>query len=81
MDLEEMKTKPWYRAYPKEVRQQLESYRLPEIPVFRLLESTAKYYPDSAAVVYEPENFIVNYRELCSLSRRFASGLQNRFGL
>jgi long-chain acyl-CoA synthetase len=79
--LKEMKMKRWYQTYPEEVRQQLENYKLPDIPVFRLLESTAKYYHNSTAIVYEPENFIINYRELCNLCERFASGLQNRFGV
>ncbi|MCX5919065.1 MAG: class I adenylate-forming enzyme family protein [Deltaproteobacteria bacterium] len=59
----------------------METFTFPEIPVSRLLESSAKYYPKTTALVYEPENFLVNYRELCSLCERFASGLQNRLGV
>lgn len=81
IDLKEMKTKPWYKAYPEEVRQQMENYTLPEIPIFKMLESTAKYYPKVVAMIYEPENFIVTYPDLYDLCKRFASGLQNKFGV
>ncbi len=80
-DLNELKKRPWYRMYPQEVRDQMETYALPEIPVSRFLESSAKYYPNSPALVYEPENFLVNYLELKSLCERFASGLQNKLGV
>ena len=79
--LSEIKKRPWYRMYPQEVREQMETYAFPEIPVSRLLESSAKYYPKATALVYEPENFIVNYSELCRLCERFASGLQNQLGV
>jgi len=81
IDVNEMMEKPWYRTYPEGLRQQLKTYTLPEIPVFRLLESTAKYYPESTAVVYEPENFMVSSRDLLHLCERFGSGLQQRFGV
>ncbi len=80
-DLAEIKKRPWYPSYPEGIRQQLESYILPEIPSYRFLESSAKYFPNSTALIYEPENFIVNYLELCSLCERFASGLQNKLGV
>jgi len=81
IDLTEIKKRPWYPVYPQEVREQMETFTFPEIPVPRLLESSAKYYPNTTALVYEPENFMVNYRELCSRCERFASGLQNRLGV
>jgi long-chain acyl-CoA synthetase len=80
-DLTEIKKRPWYPFYPREVREQMETFTFPEIPVSRLLESSAKYYPRTTALVHEPENFIVNYLELNSLCERFASGLQNRLGV
>jgi len=80
-DLSEVKRQPWYRTYPQEVREQMETYTFPEIPVSRLLESSAKYYPKATALVYEPENFMVSYSELCTLCQRFASGLQHRLGV
>ena len=54
---------------------------MPEIPSFRLLESSARYFPNSTALIYEPENLIVNYLELLGLCERFASGLQNKLGV
>ncbi|MBI5605115.1 MAG: acyl--CoA ligase [Deltaproteobacteria bacterium] len=81
IDLTEIKKRPWYPSYPEGIRKQLESYSLPEIPSYRFLESSAKYFPNSTALVYEPENFLVNYLELCSLCERFASGLQNKLGV
>jgi long-chain acyl-CoA synthetase len=50
----------------------------PEIPSFRILESSARYYPQATALVYEPENLILTYSDLCRLSEQFASGLQNK---
>ncbi len=81
IDLNEIKKRPWYPFYPQEVREQMETFTFPEIPVSGLLESSAKYYPHTTALVYEPENFIVNYLELNTLCERFASGLQNRLGV
>jgi long-chain acyl-CoA synthetase len=80
-DLKEFKNRPWYQSYPEGIKQQLESYALPEMPSFRLLESSARNFPNSTALIYEPENFIVNYRELLGLCERFASGLQNKLGV
>lgn len=80
-NLTEIKKRPWYPSYPEGIRKQLESYILPEMPSFRLLESSAKYYPEATALIYEPENLIVTYRELLGLSGRFASGLQNKLGV
>lgn len=81
ISLEEIKKSPWWKTYPQVVRDQMENYTLPEISVYRMLESSAKYYPNVTALVYEPENFIVTYKELCALSERFAAGLQSKFGL
>jgi long-chain acyl-CoA synthetase len=79
--LEEIKRRAWYKHYPVEIRQQIDSFRFPELPVYRMLESSAKYYPNSTALVYEPENLVLNYRELLLLSEKFASGLQNDFNV
>jgi len=79
--LEELKKRPWYPSYPQEIKDQLESYTLPEIPLYRFLESSAKYFPKVAAMIYEPGNFMVNYKDLAHLCERFASGLQNEFGV
>ena len=78
---DELKSRRWFDLYPEEIREQMETYKVPEIPAYRLLESAAKYYPNAIAVVYEPENFMVNYRDLLAMCERFASGLQNTFGV
>ncbi|MCD6297070.1 MAG: acyl--CoA ligase [Deltaproteobacteria bacterium] len=80
-NLKEIKKRPWYKSYPEEIRQQLESYTLPRVPLFRFLESSAKYYPNSVAMVYEPENLVITYSDLYNMCEKFASGLQNKFGV
>lgn len=78
----ELKERPWYKFYPEEVRKQLESsYTLPKVPLYTFLESSAKYYSQSTAIIYEPENFIINYADLCDVCLRFAAGLQQKFGV
>jgi long-chain acyl-CoA synthetase len=77
-DLSELKKRPWYHLYPEEIRRQMESYVFPEIPSCRILESSARYYPQATGLVYEPENLILIYSDLCRLSEQFASGLQNK---
>jgi long-chain acyl-CoA synthetase len=79
--LEELKSRPWYRHYPEEIRQQIGSFKFPELPVYRMLESSAKYFPNSTAIVYEPENLVLSFQELLVLSEKFASGLQNNFNV
>jgi len=80
-DRKTLEQRPWYRFYPKSIRSLLENYQFPEIPLYRLLESSAKYYPESTAVVYEPANFLVSYKELSTLCEKFAAGLVHRFNL
>lgn len=79
--LEELKKRAWFASYPQDIQKQMETYQLPQIPLHRFLESSAKYFPDSMAIVHEPENFMVNFRDFYRLCERFASGLQNRFGV
>jgi acyl-CoA synthetase (AMP-forming)/AMP-acid ligase II len=81
VNYEEMKGMPWFASYPERVRAALEGYTLPVIPVRRLLESSARYFPDHTALIYEPDNFFVNYTELLDLSQQFASGLQHMLGV
>lgn len=78
----EIKNARWFAAYPEVIKRSLDAgYVLPEIPVHWGLRSSAKYYPSTTALVYEPENFIVNYVEFQELCERFASGLQNKMGV
>ena len=81
-DFDEIKNAAWFASYPEEIKRSLETgYVLPEIPVHWGLRSSVKYYPSTTALVYEPENFIVNYTEFQELCMRFASGLQNKMGV
>lgn len=80
-DQQTLEQKPWYRFYPQPIRSALKGYKLPEIPLYRLLESSANYYPESTAVVYEPANFLVTYKDLYTICERFAAGLVHRFNI
>ena len=80
-DMNELKTRPWYHTYPERIREQLESYRFPDKPLFDFLRSSARYYGDSTAVLYESENLLLNYRDLLAASECFADGLANKYGL
>ncbi|MFO7964851.1 MAG: AMP-binding protein [Desulfobacterales bacterium] len=73
--LNKLMTRPWFKHYPKAVRDAIPTYNLPKVPLYRFLESASEYFPDTCAVVYEPENVIISYRDLMVLSQRFASGL------
>jgi long-chain acyl-CoA synthetase len=77
----DIRTRPWYKNYPNEIQEALETYQLPEIPLSRILESSAKYYSKSTALVYEPENLILTYQDLYKLCRRFSAGLVDRFNV
>ncbi len=79
--LNEIKKRPWYNLYPCEIKDGLETCEIPVISLARFLESSAVYYPDTTAIVYEPENLLINYKELFDLSRQFAAGLINRFNI
>jgi len=82
VDFEQIKKAQWFEAYPEEIKQSLaKGYVLPEVPVHWGLKSSARYYSSVAALVYEPENFIVNYADFQELCERFASGLQNDIGV
>ncbi len=80
-DMKKLMTRPWFKQYPKAIQEAMLTYKMPEVPLYRFLESTAEYFPESCAIVYEPENLIISYRDLMVLSERFASGLVHRFGV
>ncbi|MDQ1336933.1 MAG: long-chain acyl-CoA synthetase [Thermodesulfobacteriota bacterium] len=80
-DRKKLAQMPWYPHYPRQIRSALENYNLPEVPLYRLLESSANYYPQSTAVVYEPANFIVSYADLYRLCGWFSAGLIHQFGV
>ena len=80
-DVEELKTRPWFHAYPERIKRRFDDYEFPEVSLFDFLRSSAKYYGESTAVLYENENLLLNYTELLSLCKRFAHGLVDKLGL
>ncbi|MCB2190000.1 MAG: acyl--CoA ligase [Deltaproteobacteria bacterium] len=80
-DAQELKTRPWFHAYPERIKRRFDDYQFPRVSLFDFLKSSAKYYGDSTAVLYENENLLLNYKELLSLCGRFAEGLVNKLGL
>ena len=80
-DVKELKTRPWFHAYPERIKRRIDDYEFPQVSLFDFLRSSAKYYGESTAVLYENENLLLNYQELLSLCGRFADGLANKVGL
>jgi long-chain acyl-CoA synthetase len=62
--------KPWYSLWPKNVPKNLE---YPKVPLYEILEKTAKEHPEKAAIAYFDGE--ITYRELDSLSTKFAAAL------
>lgn len=80
-DSAELKKRPWFHAYPDRIKKAWDTYALPETSLFTFLLSSAKYYPEATALVYEPENLVMSYRDLLQTCTRFAAGLANRLGV
>ncbi len=80
-DIEELKKRPWFQAYPERIKRRFDDYRFPEVSLYDFLRSSAKYYGGSTAVLYEKENLLLSYRELLTLCGRFADGLVKKLGL
>ena len=73
--MNQAEAKPWLKHYDEGVPHELE---YPEVPVYALLEESARKWPDNEALVFYGTK--VTYRELLALARRFAANLQ-RLGL
>jgi long-chain acyl-CoA synthetase len=67
----QVKNKPWFRLWPKDVPKSLE---YPKVPLHAILEKTAKKHPEKAAITYLEEE--ITYAELNSLSNQFAGALR-----
>jgi long-chain acyl-CoA synthetase len=80
-DMDQLMIRPWFKQYPKAIQDAMRTYSLPRIPLYGFLESAARYFPDSCALVYEPENLILSFADLKKMCERFASGLVHRFGV
>jgi long-chain acyl-CoA synthetase len=66
----QVKNKPWFRSWPKDVPKNLE---YPKVPLHAILEKTAKEHPEKAAIAYFERE--ITYAELDSLSNQFAGAL------
>ena len=62
--------RPWLANYPKEVPPSLE---YPTIPLFALLDESARRFPDHPALIYYGRR--ITYRELKELTEAFAAAL------
>jgi long-chain acyl-CoA synthetase len=65
-----MQDRPWFKFYDEGVPNQIE---YPEVPLFALLEETAKKYPNSACTIFKGAT--VSYPEMNALTDRLAAGL------
>jgi long-chain acyl-CoA synthetase len=62
--------KPWFSSYPNDVPRNLP---YPEVPLYAILEKTAKEHPEKAVIAYSETS--ITYAELDTLSSRFAAAL------
>lgn len=65
-----MEDRPWFKFYDKGVPQHID---YPAIPLFGLLEETAKKYPDSPCTIFK--GGVITYREMDQLTDRLAAGI------
>lgn len=65
-----MEDRPWFKFYDKGVPQHID---YPAIPLFGLLEETAKKYPDSPCTIFK--GGVITYREMDVLTDRLAAGI------
>ena len=62
--------RPWLKNYDEGVPGNID---YPEIPCFKLLEDTAKKYPDKACTLFKGAK--ISYQEMNAISDRLAAGL------
>jgi len=72
-----MEDRPWYKHWPRGLPVSID---YPRIPVQRFLESSAKKYPDRAAIIFQPTGEVTTYAGLLEMARRFAAAL-HRLGV
>jgi long-chain acyl-CoA synthetase len=70
-----MEEKLWFAQYDKEVPRTIE---YPSIPLFQLLEDSAKKYPDAPCTIFKGAK--ISYKEMDALTDRIAAGL-SRLGV
>jgi long-chain acyl-CoA synthetase len=64
--------RPWFHFWPEGVPRHID---YPEVPLFQLLSSSTRKYPDNVAVSYQVNH--LTYRELERLTNKFAHGLSD----
>jgi len=67
-----MQDRPWYAWWPKGLPVSLD---YPPVPVWKLLESSARKYPDREAIIFSIGEGSTSYAELWEKARRFATAL------
>jgi long-chain acyl-CoA synthetase len=65
-----MEDRPWLKLYDKGVPQHID---YPAIPLFGLLEESARKYPDSPCTIFK--GAIITYREMNEITDRLAAGI------
>ena len=67
-------SRPWLKAYDADVPADVE---VPEVPLYRLLEDSARGFPGRSALIFYGRRF--SYRWLLDSVNRFARGLRDRW--
>ncbi len=67
-----METRPWHRFWPRGLPLHLD---YPPVPVQRLLEGSARKYPDNEAIIFQVGEGSTTYAQLLDKARRFATAL------
>ncbi|OGO14370.1 MAG: hypothetical protein A2Y53_04645 [Chloroflexi bacterium RBG_16_47_49] len=65
-----MEDRPWFKLYDKGVPQHID---YPPIPLFGLLEESARKYPDSPCTIFKGAK--ITYREMNELTDQLAAGI------
>ena len=65
-----MEDRPWFKLYDKGVPQHID---YPAIPLFGLLEESARKYPDSPCTIFK--GAVITYRQMNELTDRLAAGI------
>jgi long-chain acyl-CoA synthetase len=65
-----MEDRPWLKFYDNGVPQHIE---YPKIPLFGLLEESARKYPDNPCTIFK--GAVISYREMNEITDRLAAGL------
>ena len=69
-----VEARPWLKAYDEGVPSDVD---VPEVPLYRLLEDSARMFPGRSALIFYGRRF--SYRWLLDSVNRFARGLRDRW--